>query len=242
MGLIEDIGEASIRAFDKLVSHLIGLLIKLLKFTRKIGFYPYFQKRGIDFRDYVVLKAQVATLAFLFSAVLYVFGFLKATVFTLFFLVLGGYSLYLIPKLQEYFTTDYNAYRDFFLGYLGIAVLLVLFKTAVPSFNPLFPNLHLVVISIAYIFAFSHFFKRKYGRGYTYGRVIESGNPVKVKFNYDIRASVKPGITRLENVVNAGEGEVVRVEVVKSKFNLKGCKAVKILGVEEGVSMESTQT
>jgi uncharacterized membrane protein len=241
MGLIENIGEAAISAFDKLASHLIGLLIKLLKFTRKIGFYPYFKERGIDFKDYVVLKAQMATLAFLFSTVLYVFGFLKAMVFALFFLVLGGYSLYIIPKLREFFTMDYNAYRDFFLGYLGIAMLLVLFKTAVPSFNPLFPNLHLVVLSIAYILVFSHFFKKKYGRSYTYGRVIEGGNPAKIKLNYDIRASVKPGIASLENLVNAGEGEMVKVEVMRSRFNLKGCKAIKILGVLDGVSTESTQ-
>ncbi len=238
MGSIEDIGEAAIRAFDKLVSDLIGLLIKLLKFTRKISFYPYFQKRGIDFKDYVVLKAQMATLAFLFAAVLYVFGFLKP-VFALSSLVLGGYSLYLIPKLREHFPGDHNAYRDFFLGYLGIAVLLVLVKLSIPSFNPLFPNLHLVVISIAYILLFSHFFKGKYGRSYTYGRVIEGGNPAKVKLNYDIRASVKPGIVGLENLVNAREGEVVKVEVERSRFNLRGCKAVRIL---RGVSPESAQT
>lgn len=242
MGLIEDIGESTIRALDRLVSQLIGFLIKLIRFTRKVGFYPYFQNRGYDFRDYVVLKVQITTFAFFLSAVLYAFGFLKIIVLALFFFAFGGYSIYLISRLRDYFSTDYEAYSDFFLGILGISILLVLFKTAVPSVNPLIPNLHLMVLAVAYYLVFSHYFKKKHSRNYTYGRVIEGGNPVKVKLNYDIRASVKPGVMSLENQVNAGEGEVVKVKVEGSRFNLRGSKAVKILEVVEGVSMENTRT
>lgn len=242
MGVIENIGEAAIRALDKLAAYSVDALIRIIRFTRRIDFYPYFQGRGIERRDYMVLKVQMASLGFLFAAVLFVFGFLEPRVFALFFLVLGGYSLYLIPKLREHFKEDFNAYRDFFLGFMGVPVLLVLFKSSIPIINPLFPYIHLLFLSIAYILVFSYLFKRKYGRDYTYGRVIEGGNPAKVKLNYDIRASVKPGVVRLDNLYNADEGVLVKIEVEKSRLNLRGSRAVKILGIEETLSTGSART
>lgn len=230
MGIVEDIGEATLKLMDR----VYRLVIAAAEQGRRISLsiYPYFERRGIDYRDYMVLKVQVAALGFLFSSVLFVFGFLGARFYAL-LLLLGGYSLYLIPKLREHFPRDYNAYRDFFLGYLGVAALLVMVKTAKPVSNPFFPNLHLVVLSIVYIVLFSYFFKRRYGRSYTYGRVIQGGSIARVKLNYDIRASVKPGIVNLPNGVAAKRGDVVVVEVEKSPFNLLGRRAVGILKVAQ---------
>jgi uncharacterized membrane protein len=226
MGIVEDIGEATLR----LLGRVYRLAVAAAEKSRGISFYPYFERRGIDYRDYMVLKAQVAALGFLFSSVLFVFGFLGARLYALLFL-LGGYSLYIVLKLREHFPRDYNAYRDFFLGYLGVAVLLVVAKTVRPSFTPFFPNLHLVIISIIYIIIFSYFFKAKYGRNYTYGKVIEGGSIARVKLSYDICASVKPGVVSLINEIGAKKGDVVVVEVEKSPFNLRGKKVVRILRV-----------
>lgn len=233
MGFIEYIGEATLRILSKLYQLFLDLLIEIAKQSRRVNFYPYFEKRGIDYRDYMVLKAQMATLVFLFISVLFVFGFLGGKFYAFLFLLLGGYSLYIIPRLKEHFTRDYNAYRDFFLGYLGIAVLLVVIKTAKPAFNPFFPNLHLVIISILYIVLFSYFFKSKYGRDYTLGRVIEGGSIARVKLNYDICASVKPCVVSLSNEAKVKEGDMVKVMVEKSAFNLRGKKAVRIMGIED---------
>lgn len=231
MGLIEDIGEATIRMASRTYRLFAGLVKKL----RKFSIYPFFKNRGIDQRDYTVLKAQVGALLFLFFSVVYVFGFISGRAYAA-SLLIGVYPVLLFSKLREFYHDDYPAYRDFFLGYITIALLLVIIKTVKPLGHPIFPNLHLVVFSILYITAFSYFFKKKYGRNYTYGKVIEGGSPARVKLHYDLRASVKPAVALLENDAGVKEGDIVVLEVDSSVLNLRGRKALRILRRWEGES------
>jgi uncharacterized membrane protein len=226
MGIIEDVGEGTLR----LVSRIYHNIAAVARMSRKIKIYRFFERRGIDYKDYTVLKAQLAALLFLFSSVLYVFELLPWKGYALLSLG-GGYPLILLPTLRKLYPEDYRAYRDFFSGYLVVALFLVMLKTLVPMSHSFFPNIHLVVFSLLYITAFSYFFKKKYGRHYTFGRVVKGGSPAEVKFNYDLRASVKPGIALLANEVGAEEGDVVVVEVDRAPFNLRGRKPLRILRV-----------
>lgn len=226
MGLIEDVGEGTIRIAAKIYRFIADIGNK----SRKIRVYPFFKKRHIDYRDYVVLKAQLAALVFLLLSVLYVFGLINGKLYVL-SLSVGGYPLLLLPKLRSFYHEDYPAYRDFFLGYLTVALLLVILKLVKPVGHPLLPNLHLVIFSIIYIAAFSYLFKKKYGRNYTYGEVITGGPSAQVKLNYDLRASVKPAVASLKNEAGAQKGDIVIVEVGNSLLNLRGRKPLRIIKV-----------
>lgn len=217
MTILEQIGEAAINAAARI--------------AKWINFYPLFERRGVEPRDYAVLKTQLASLAFLLSSVLFIFGFLALKVFLVLAAIFGGGSLILISSLRKHFESDFAAYRDFFAAYLGISIALVLIKAVKPIFTEAFP-MHLVAFSIIYIAALSFLFKRKHGRKYTFGRVIEGGEILKIKVNYDIRSSVKPCIVALKNTVNAKKGDVVKLETKKSFLNLRGSK---ITGIIEAV-------
>ncbi len=218
MSILEQIGEAAINAAERLAKAL-----------QWINFYPFFERREVGLKDYAVLKTQLASLAFLLSSVLFIFGFLSVKVFFVLAVIFGGGSLLLISSLREYFEKDFAAYRDFFAAYLGISIALVLIKAVKPIFTEAFPSLHLVAFSIIYIAALSFLFKRKHGREYTFGRVIEGGEMLKIKVNYDIRSSVRPCIVALKNTVNAKEGDVLKLETKKSFLNLRGSKIAGII-------------
>ncbi|NOZ77366.1 MAG: DUF2101 domain-containing protein, partial [Euryarchaeota archaeon] len=129
---------------------------------------------------------------------------------------------------------DFAAYRDFFLSYLGISFLLILVKKWKPTVDFAFPFAHLFILSVFGIAVLSVAFKRKYGRDYTFGRVIKGGNRIRVKVNYDLRASVKPGVYTLDNPSGAREGDLVKLRVEDSFFNLRGKKPVEVVTGENG--------
>ncbi|MEE8400903.1 MAG: DUF2101 family protein [Candidatus Hydrothermarchaeaceae archaeon] len=237
MGHIEDVGEAILTFISRTIYHTIGFLIWMLKFLRplerNIKIYPYFEKRNIELKDYVVLKAQTATLIFLMSSVVFVFGFLSFKNLAFLFIVFGAYSLHItLVQLKEHFSGDYPAYKMFFLSYLAISVLLVVVKLAKPTVKIVFPLFHLLLLSMVFVGAVSFLFKRKFGRTYTLGRVLKSGDEIVVKVNYDLRSGVKPGVHTFENKLKAKEGDHVKLLVESSRFNLRGSRVVGLMPVE----------
>jgi uncharacterized membrane protein len=238
MSFLEKIGEVAIGFLSKVFYHSIGFLIKIIESTReinkrlklgeRINFYPFFEKRGVELKDYIVLKNQLSTLFFLVFAVFYIFELLGFKSLIFFLLVLGSYSLFLTFSLREHFSDDFPAYRDFFLSYLGIATFLVVVKQVKPRMAVGFPFFHLFVLSIVLVVLVSFVFKRRYGRDYTFGRVIErKGGLIKVKVNYDICSSVKPGVHTFRG--NAKKGDVVKLRTERGFFNLRGSRVVEII-------------
>ena len=234
MSSIDDIGDATVRFLSKAFYYVIGVLIWLIKAARRLGkklggnikIYQYFEKRNIEFKDYVVLKAQVATLVFLAASVGFVFGFLSLRVLAI-FAIFGVYSLYLThAQLKKHFSSDYPAYKTFFVSYFAISVLLVLVRYVKPTVNSVFPYLHFLLISAASVIGVSYLFKRKYGRNYTFGRVMKGGDFMSVKVNYDLLSSVKPGVHTFENRGEAKEGDVVKLLVESHGLNLQGSRVV----------------
>jgi uncharacterized membrane protein len=242
MDLVERIGEATFRAAGKVYYHALGFLIKLIILLRKLRtylgevdarrIYPLFEKRGVEFQDYVILKTQLFTFLFFILAVLLIFNFISSKTALPLLVIFGLISLSLtFGQIREYFSEDYPPYRDFFLAYFSITILLLLFKVIVPQVAWRYPYIHFLIASLVAVAAFSTYFKRRYARDYTFGRVIKGGSIARVKVNYDIRAGVKPGVHFLPNEVNAREGDLVKLRVEESFFNLRGNRVVEILEV-----------
>jgi len=241
MDTIERLGEVTLRVLQRAYYHALGFLIWLILVLRKLGrlmagfesrrIYPFFESRGVEFRDYVVLKAQLLIFIYFIAAVLYIFGFAYSKALVV--LILAGAALLLLVtgQLRQCFASDYPPYRDFFLAYLLLTTLLVLVKLALPELRTGYPYLHLLLISVAGVLAFTLYFKHRYSRDYTYGRVVRGGSVARVRVSYDIRAGVKPGEHLVHNQAGAEEGDLVKLRVERGIFNLRGGRVSEILEV-----------
>jgi uncharacterized membrane protein len=240
MGYLEELGESVIKQLNKVFYYLIGLVIKIIELYRRISkslkfinFYQYLEKRGVEEKDYHVLKTQLSTMLFLIFSVLYIFEFIGKKTATPILLLLGFYSLFLISSLKKYYSEDFKAYRDFFLSYLGVSVFFILVKVIKPRTAVGFPFLHLLVLSIAMVAMISVIFKKKYGRDYTFGKVIDiKNNIIKVKVNYDLRSSVKPGVYIFEKRLEAKKGDILKLKTERHFLNLRGSKVTEVLALE----------
>jgi len=235
MSFFEDLGEKVMAGVHKVHYQLIGILISLLGATKKapdylerFSPYPIFEKRGVELKDYLVLKAQIFALGFLALAVLYIFDKLVSPIFFVLTVLFGIFAAASVSTLKDHFT-DYDAYRTFFYSYIGISVVLFLVKRVKPTFNFGFPYLHFVVIALTYIALFSFFFRSRFSRDFTFGRVVDGGDPMTLKVNYDIAASIKPTTLVFKNDFNAKEGDVVKLAVSRGFLNLTGSRITAVI-------------
>ncbi len=235
MSFFEELGEKAMAISQKVFHQLLGVLISLLKGLKKapdlmerFSPYPIFEKRGVEFKDYLVLKAQVFSLGFLVLAVLYIFDKFVGPILSLLSIIIGVSAVSSVSSLKEHFS-DYDAYKAFFVSYIGIAIVLLLVKKVKPTLSSGFPYLHFVLITLAYILVFSYFFRGRYSRDYTFGRVIKGGDPMSLKVNYDIAASVKPSTYVFKNDIEAKEGDVVKLAVSRGFLNLSGSRVTAVL-------------
>jgi uncharacterized membrane protein len=232
MGFLEALGDVTIRLFHRLSYSLLGLLLALLRLANRADLYPFFEKRGVDRKDYAVLKAQVAAALFLFAAVSFLFGLLRLRSFLLLSLPLGAYVLYLLSfPLRRHYARDFPAYRDFFLFYLGFPLLLLGVDRSLPSSGSLYPYRDLLAASVLFVLLFLAYFRLRYGRDYTFGEVRRAGRVLEVKTHYDIRANVKPRLYTFENLWEAEVGDEVKLSVERGLFSLTGSRVTGILEV-----------
>ncbi len=242
MDIAEKLGELTFRTAARMYYHALGFLIKLILYLRRLRaylggvearrIYPFFERRGIEFRDYVILKAQLFTFFFFIIAVLFIFNIISFRIALPLLLLFGLLSLNLtFSQVKEYFSRDYPPYRDFFLAYFAITLFLLAFRALMPSVSWRYPYIHFLLASLIGVVLFSAYFRRRYSRDYTFGRVVKGGGIARVKVNYDIRAGVKPGVHLIPNDVNAEEGDVVKLRVKKGFLNLRGNHVTEILEV-----------
>ncbi len=220
MSIYERIGSVSIRMFKKFIYYLITFIILILKKSRGISLYRFFEKK-VDFVDYLILKYQL-TIIFMISIVfLYIANILhskKAVV--LLELVASVYGMLTINSIRRF--TDYKPYRDIYIIYIGIIAFLISAK----GINII---LYTVIAILLTVLAFLYF--TRYYRDYTLGEVLEVNNSVKVKVHYDICAGVKPGIYYIKrpNIgIKVGDKVILRV---KRRF-LRKSEIVEIVDVE----------
>ncbi len=234
--IAERVGDAMIGFFQGLRYYGLGALIAAIKGSKgaKVRIsetkktrplYHMFEKRGIEYMDFVILKAQMAVLLLLLSSLAFVFDLLALRGFALLGALLTVYLVSLIQReVKREFAKDFRAYQEFFYSYISISLLLVVVKGFKPRVNAITPYLHLVVISLVAVAVFSVLFKHRYGRDYTFGMVLKGGSAITVKVNYDICANVKPGVHELRGRKGLKKGSRVKLKVEQSFLNLKGGK------------------
>ena len=85
-----------------------------------------------------------------------------------------AYILYILfSKIKLMFKADFNAYRDFFLMYIAVGIILVLVGTN-PNFMMSFsfeflPSLSILIFAVIAVIAVFLIFRIKYHRNFTYG-------------------------------------------------------------------------
>lgn len=191
-------------------------------------------------KEDTILRLQIASGAFIVASVLYVFHFMAFYIYAIIGILLTvfiGYNLY--NKIKLMYPQDFNAYRDFFLLYIVVGIILVVvggnanLSLAFPF--QFFPSFSLLIFSVISVAAMFLIFRIRYHRDYSYGEVIEAGkNTSHVKVDYDIRSNVKPDIYIVENNdYDVSDNEMVKLEIDGSTFNMKGNRPSKIIGKVE---------
>ena len=186
-------------------------------------------------KERTILILQILSAAFVVVSILSIFNFLSFTIYLILGVIIVGYIIYLLyNKVKLMYRNDFPAYRDFFLMYVAVGIILVLLNgdsNFVMAFSfQSFPSLSVLIFAIVAVIAVFLIYRIRYYRNYTYGTVIEGGkNTAYVKVEYDIRSNVKPDIYIVENRVGAVEGELVKLKLEEKLLSTSGNKPVKII-------------
>ena len=186
-------------------------------------------------KERTILILQILSAAFVVVSILSIFNFISFTIYLILGVIIVGYILYLLyNKVKLMYRNDFPAYRDFFLMYIAVGIILVLLNADsnfVMAFSfQSFPSLSVLIFAIVAVIAVFLIYRIRYYRNYTYGTVIEGGkNTAYVKVEYDIRSNVKPDIYIVENRVGAVEGELVKLKLEEKLLSTSGNKPVKII-------------
>lgn len=187
-------------------------------------------------KERTVLILQVLSAAFVVISILSIFNFISTIIYIPLGLVIVGYILYLLYyRIKLMYKTDFNAYRDFFLMYVAVGIILVLVNTNsnfVMAFSfQLLPSLTVLIFAVVLVLAVFLIFRLRYYRNFTYGTVIEGGkNTAYVKVEYDIRSNVKPDIYIVENHYGAVEGEYVKLKLEEKLLSTSGNRPISVMG------------
>jgi uncharacterized membrane protein len=188
-------------------------------------------------KERTVLILQLASGAFIIFAILHIFNFINFLIFIILDGLVAAYIIYsLFNKIKLMYPRDFNAYRDFFLMYLAVGIIIVLVSgnsSLVMAFSfQALPSLSVLIYAIIAVFAVFLIFRMRYYRDFTYGTVIEAGkNTAHVKIEYDIRSNVKPDIYLVENRIGAAEGDDVKIKIEDKVINTGGNKPLGIMEV-----------
>lgn len=186
-------------------------------------------------KERTVLILQLLSALFIVLSILSIFNFISVFIFVPLGVVIIGYMLYLLyNKIKLMYKSDFNAYRDFFLMYIAVGIILFLVNgnsNLVMSFSfQLLPSLTVLIFAVVGVLAVFLIFRIRYYRNFTYGTVIEGGkNTAYVRVEYDIRSNVKPDIYIVENRVGAYEGETVKLQLEEKLMSMSGNKPISII-------------
>lgn len=186
-------------------------------------------------KERTVFILQIVSGAFLVISMLFIFNFLSLIIYGMLGVVLVGYMLYtLFTKIKLMYTSDFNAYRDFFLMYVVVGVILVIIGSNSNfmmsySFEYL-PSLSVLIFALIAVIAVFLIFRIKYHRNFTYGTVIETGKKTAyVKVEYDICSNVKPDIYIVDNSYGANDGDKVKLQIEEKLLSMNGNKPSTII-------------
>lgn len=187
-------------------------------------------------KERTIFILQLVSAGFLFLAMIYIFNFISILIFIILGVILVAYMVYILfTKVKVMYGPDFPAYRDFFLMYIIVGILLVLLGTNsnfVMAFSfEFFPSLSLLIFALIAVAVVFLIFRIRYSRDFTFGKVLEAGeNTAYVKVDYDIRSNVKPDLYIVDNHYGAVIGDDVKLKV-DGKIISGGNKPVSILAV-----------
>ena len=240
---VDKLGEKALTFLERIYLFTIDMLIKLTPGVMAVvdrmykvdreHFYPYFERRKIEQNDYTVFKLQLLSALFLVLTTLFIISALGGRKYIAFGGVLLATTLFILATTVHSDFEDYPAYRDFFLSYFLLAIVLAAIKVKKPFITIGFPFMHFAAVAIIGAAVIYSYFNKKHGRNYTFGQIIlEQSTNVDVKLKYDIRSNTKPQTVQLHNTMNAREGDTVKVRVEKGAFSIRGSRPAEIIGVE----------
>lgn len=189
-------------------------------------------------KENTVLKLQVSAAAFLIVSILYSFNLISFIIFAVVGIILIFLIIYILYyQVRVMYAEDFNAYRDFFIMYIMVGLLIVVVANN-PAFSTtfffaFFPSLSILLFAIIAVIAVFLVFRIRYYRNYTFGEVIEAGeNTSYVRVDYDIRSNVKPDIYIVENNgFKTKKGNIVKLAIEGSLFSARGNRPTKILEI-----------
>jgi uncharacterized membrane protein len=186
-------------------------------------------------KEKTILILQILSAAFVVISILSIFNFISYYIYIPLGAVIIGYILYLLyNKVKLMYSSDFPAYRDFFLMYVAVGIILAVVNTNsnfVMAFSfQLLPSLTVLIFAIVAVIAVFLIFRLRYYRNFTYGTVIESlKNTAYVKVEYDIRSNVKPDIYIVEDPYGASEGEIVKLKLEEKLMSISGNRPLSIM-------------
>jgi uncharacterized membrane protein len=186
-------------------------------------------------KENTIFSLQLLSAAFLVLSILFLFNFLSIILYGIIGAAVVIYMLYTIfNRVRVMYGPDFPAYRDFFLMYIAVGIILVLVGTN-PNFSSAFsfqflPSLTILIFAVILVAAVFLIFRIKYYRNYTYGKVIETGKKTAfVKVDYDIRCNVKPDTYTVDNSYGASDGDTVKLKIEEKLFSTGGNKPISII-------------
>ncbi|MGB9936933.1 MAG: DUF2101 family protein [Methanobacterium sp.] len=209
--------------------------IKTQNVSNKIQIDQLSEEYSSEVKERTVFMLQIVSGAFLVVSMLFIFNFLSITIYGILAVISVAYILYtLFSKIKLMFKVDFNAYRDFFLMYVVVGIILVVVGTNpnfVMSYSFEFlPSLSVLIFAVIAVIAVFLIFRIKHHRNYTYGTVIESGKRTAyVKVDYDICSNIKPDIYIVDNSYGAVEGDKVKLQIEEKLLSMSGNKPVSII-------------
>lgn len=188
-------------------------------------------------KERTVFLLQIVSAGYLVVSMLYLFNFFSFIIYLIVSVLLAGYVIYvLFKKVKLMYGPDFPAYRDFFLMYILVGIVLVLVGTNsyfVMAFSfQFFPSLSILIFALVAVALVFLIFRIRYSRDFTFGKVVEAGeNTAYVKVDYDIRSNVKPDLYIVDNHFGAVIGDEVKLKVDDKILSGSGNKPVSIIAV-----------
>ncbi len=192
---------------------------------------PFTSKEKED----TIFRLQLLSAGFLIISVIYLFNFFSIILYGILGILIAGYILYILfNRVKVMYGPEFPAYRDFFLMYLAVGIILVLAGTnsnLVMAFSfSFFPSLTIFIFAIIAVALVYLIFRIRYHRDFTYGVVIETGAKIAyVKVEYDIRSNVKPDIYVVDNSYGAVANDTVKLKTDQKILSNSGNKPVSVM-------------
>ena len=192
---------------------------------------PFTSKEKED----TIFRLQLLSAGFLVISVIYLFNFFSIILYGILGILIAGYIIYILfNRVKVMYGPEFPAYRDFFLMYLAVGIILVLAGTnssLVMAFSfSFFPSLTIFIFALIAVALVYLIFRIRYHRDFTYGVVIETGAKIAyVKVEYDIRSNVKPDIYIVDNSYGAVDNDTVKLKTEQKILSNSGNKPVSVM-------------